>query len=90
MRTRRALARREAAPSPRFTDCQDALRGRFFININIFSYLDPQTRRLVAGARDVFRVAAAVLVDAVGRQLQHAVRQRGQEVPVVFDDRRCL
>ena len=47
-------------------------------------------RRLVAGARDVFRVAAAVLVDAVGRQLQHAVRQRGQEVPVVFDDRRCL
>ena len=64
----------------RFTDCQDALRGRFFININIFSYLDPQTRRLVAGARDVFRVAAAVLADAVGRQL----------VPVVFDDRRCL
>jgi tripartite-type tricarboxylate transporter receptor subunit TctC len=44
------------------------------------------TRRLLAGARDVFGVAAAVLVDAVGRQLQHAVGQRGQEVPVVRDE----
>ena len=45
-----------------------------------------QPRRLVAGARDVFGVAAAVLVDALGRQLQHAVGQRGEEVPVVRDE----
>ena len=45
-----------------------------------------QAGRLVAGARHVFRVAAAVLVDALGRQLQHPVGQRGQEVPVVRDE----
>ena len=35
--------------------------------------LSVYSRRLVAGARDVFGVAAAVLVNALGRQLQHAV-----------------
>ena len=34
---------------------------------------------LMAGALDIFRIAAAVLVDALRRQLQHAVRQRGEE-----------
>ena len=48
--------------------------------------LAPQPRRLVAGARDVFGIAAAIVVDAVGRQFQHAVGQRGQEVPVVRDE----
>src|SRR6185437_11810629 len=42
-----------------------------------------KTRRLVAGPRHVFAVAAAVLMSALGRQLQHAVRERGKEVPVM-------
>ena len=36
------------------------------------------TRRLVAGARDVFGVAAAVLMRRLRRQLEHAVGQRAR------------
>jgi hypothetical protein len=43
----------------------------------------PQAGSLAAGARDVFGVAAAVLVDPLGRQFQHAIGERGEEVPVV-------
>ena len=41
----------------------------------------------MAGARHVFGVAAAIGVDAFGRQFQHAVRERGEEMAVVRDDR---
>jgi hypothetical protein len=43
----------------------------------------PQARRLVAGARHVFRVPAAVAVNALGRQFQYPIGQGGEEVPVV-------
>ena len=46
----------------------------------------PQARRFLAGARDIFGVAAAILVDALGRQLQHAVGERGEKMPVVRDE----
>ena len=46
----------------------------------------PQSRRLVAGARHVLGVAAAVAVDAFGGEFQEPVRQRRQEVPVVGDE----
>jgi hypothetical protein len=36
----------------------------------------------------IFGVAAAVDMDAVGRQLKHAVRQRGQEMAVVRAEQR--
>src|SRR4030088_2073869 len=42
-----------------------------------------QTGSLVARARHILRVAATILVNALGRQFQHAIGQRGQEVPVV-------
>ena len=42
--------------------------------------------RFVAGARDVFRVAAVIAMNALGRQLQHAVGQRGEEAPVVRNE----
>ena len=41
---------------------------------------------LVAGARDVFGVAAAIDVNALGRQFQHPIGQGCQEVPVVRDE----
>src|SRR5271155_1557249 len=44
-----------------------------------------QARSLVAGARDVLRVAAAILVNALGREFQHPIGQGGEEVPVVRD-----
>jgi hypothetical protein len=47
-----------------------------------------QPRRFLARAGDVFRIAAAVLVDALGGQLQHAVGQAGQEVAVMGDEER--
>ncbi|MBU1306048.1 MAG: ATP-binding cassette domain-containing protein, partial [Alphaproteobacteria bacterium] len=43
-------------------------------------------RRFLAGAGDVFGVAAAILMHALGRQLQHAVAERGEEMPVVADE----
>src|SRR5947209_7877561 len=46
----------------------------------------PQPRRLMPRARHVFRVAAAILMDALGRQFQHAVRQRREKMPVVRDE----
>ena len=43
----------------------------------------PQAGRLLAGARHIFGVAAAILVNALGRQFQHPVGQCSEEVPVV-------
>jgi hypothetical protein len=55
------------------------------------SRLRPQPGCLVAGARDVFQVASAVGVDAVGNQFEHAVRQRAQEAAVVgHEEHRAL
>ena len=45
--------------------------------------LTPQPRRFLPGARDIFGIAAAIGVDAVRRQFQHAVRQRGEKMPVM-------
>jgi len=42
-----------------------------------------QAGSLLAGAGHVLRVAASVLVNALGRQFQHPIRQCGEEVPVV-------
>ena len=50
--------------------------------------LAPQPRRLMAGPRDIFRIAAAVLMDAFRRQLQHAVGERRQKMPVMREERR--
>src|ERR1700687_6147930 len=41
---------------------------------------------LLAGARHIFGITAAVLVNALGRQFQHAVGQCGQEMPVMRDE----
>lgn len=48
--------------------------------------LAPQPRRLMPAAGDIFGVAAVILVDALRRQFQHPVRQRGQEVAVMRDE----
>lgn len=45
--------------------------------------LAAQAGRLLAGARHIFRVAAAVLVNAFRRQFQHPVGQCGQEVTIM-------
>src|SRR5882757_1289862 len=45
-----------------------------------------QARSLVAGARHVFGVTAAVFVNTLRRQFEHAIGQRGQEVPVMRDE----
>src|SRR4051812_49630096 len=45
-----------------------------------------QAWRLVTGARHVFRIAAAVLVDALRRQLQHPIGQRGKEMAIMRDE----
>ncbi len=42
-----------------------------------------ETRRLPARRGHVFRVAAAILVDALGRDFQHPVREGRQEVTIV-------
>ena len=42
-----------------------------------------QARRLLARLCHVFSVATAELVNAIGCQFQHAVRERGQEVAVM-------
>src|SRR5689334_5710375 len=62
----------KSKPSPRWRDGNSASA--------------PQPRRLVAGAFDIFGVAAAELVDAFGCQLEHAVGERGQEVAVMRDE----
>jgi hypothetical protein len=41
---------------------------------------------LLARARHIVRVAAAELMHALGRQFQHPVRERGQEVAVVRNE----
>jgi hypothetical protein len=43
-------------------------------------------RRLLARPGHIFRVAAAILMDALGRQFQHAIRERRQEVAIVADE----
>src|SRR3546814_3779064 len=45
------------------------------------------TRRFLAGTLDIFRITAAILVDAVRRQFQHAIGQRRQEMPVMRDEK---
>src|SRR4029077_9883437 len=46
----------------------------------------PQAGRLLGRGRHVLGVAAAVLMDALGGELQHPIGQRGEEVPVVRDE----
>lgn len=46
----------------------------------------PQTRRFLACALDVLCVAAAIELRAIGRQLQHAVGERRQEMTVMADE----
>src|SRR5690606_35810363 len=48
--------------------------------------LRPNPRRFAARFPDVFGVAAAVLVDAVGADFDDAVGQGAEEVPVVGDE----
>src|SRR6185437_11274186 len=50
----------------------------------------PQARSLMAGARDIFGIAAAIAMDAVGRQLQHAIGERSQEMAVVRHEQHVL
>ena len=40
----------------------------------------------MAGAGDIFGIAAAILVDALRRQLQHAVGKLGEEMAIVRDE----
>jgi hypothetical protein len=50
------------------------------------SRLTAKAGSLVAAARDIFGVAAAIDVNTLGRQLEHAVGQRRQEMPVVRNE----
>src|SRR5262249_31707100 len=45
-----------------------------------------QPRRLMSGAGHIFRIAATILMDALGRQLQHAVGERGEEAAIMRDE----
>ena len=45
-----------------------------------------KTRRLLARPGHIFRVATAELMNAVGRQFQYPVRERGQEVAVMRNE----
>jgi hypothetical protein len=63
-----------AAPKVLYEEFRPLIRGERY---------DVAARRFLAGARDIFGVAAAILMHALGRQFQHAVGQRGQEMPVV-------
>src|ERR1700761_9506145 len=42
--------------------------------------------RFVAGAGHIFGVTAAILMNAVGSEFEHPVRQRGQEVAVMRNE----
>lgn len=57
-------------------------------NATAFQHLTSfvEARRLPAGACDIFGVTAAILVNALGREFQHAVGQRCEEVTVVRDE----
>ncbi len=45
-----------------------------------------QTGHRLPGPRDVFRVAAAILMEALWRQLRHPVGKCGEEMPIVRDE----
>ena len=57
-------------------------------NATAFQHLTSfvEARRLPAGACDIFGVTAAILVNALGREFQHAVGQRCKKMPVMRDE----
>ncbi len=49
-----------------------------------------KTRRFLARPGHIFRVAAAVLANALRRQFQHSIRERRQEVAIVRNEQHGL